>query len=100
MQISYVNQRKIVNYLDQCSLYDLAASGRLYFNTELSSSINEKVCVSIRLWQSQGRSALLHCGYTSGDTMSVLRACLIFGDSSGVYICKSEKNDLKHGNYI
>jgi hypothetical protein len=22
------------------------------------------------------------------------------GDSSGVYICKSEENDLKHGNYI
>jgi hypothetical protein len=21
-------------------------------------------------------------------------------DSSGIYICKSEENDLKHGNYI
>ena len=22
------------------------------------------------------------------------------GDSSGIYICKLEENDLKHGNYI
>jgi hypothetical protein len=26
--------------------------------------------------------------------------CIVLSTSSGVYICKSKENDLKHGNYI